>query len=279
MCIISKQTNSPITILSASSADSYRSISAGRQQGALVFAEVPISALSADLSHPTPSQSRIPVRKGEEHAREALELISNGQLTVCTSGHRTPREHPSRPPYGVVAVGERLSVLWEKAVASGQIDLMRFVAVTASNPAKLFNLYPRKGRISVGADADLVIWNGQTTKTIGCLASSAIERGVFDGITVHAVPEVTLCSGQVIFRNGKIEQDRPVGNKVISLEPDAPHVFSVVKLREKTFALAKPATPERKDSNTGQSSSGMFVDRNLNKSKCKLSYNYVRSMK
>ncbi|CAD5227066.1 unnamed protein product [Bursaphelenchus xylophilus] len=250
LCVLSQLTNSPISILSTSSSDACKSVVSGKRDGASVFAEIPVSTLAADLNIPIPSQGRIPIRKGEEHAREALELLANGQLAVCVSGHRTPRQSGNRPPYGVISVGERLPALWERGVASGKLDLMRFVAVTSSNAAKVFNLYPRKGRIAVGADADIAIWNAQTTKSLGCRESTSTDKSPFDGFTVHSTPEVTVCNGQVLYKNGRIEAERPSSPRFIPLPSDSPYIFSVVKLREKTFSLASPE--EKKEIKNGQ---------------------------
>lgn len=59
-----------------------------------------------------------------------------------------------------------MSVVWEKGVHSGIIDPMRYVSITSSTAAKIFNIYPRKGRIAVGSDADIVIFNPNATRTI-----------------------------------------------------------------------------------------------------------------
>jgi dihydroorotase-like cyclic amidohydrolase len=144
LCVLGQLTNSPFSVLSVSSTEACFAVQSGRQHGTLVSAEIPISVLAADVISGSAPQSRIPVRNGAENGRDALELLANGPLSVCVSDHSSITRLPNRPTIGTTAVGERLAVLWEKAVATGRIDLMRFVAVSSTNAAKLFNFYPKK---------------------------------------------------------------------------------------------------------------------------------------
>ena len=77
---------------------------------------------------------------------------------------------------GVTGAEERLKVLWSTAVASGQMTPSQFVSATSSTPAKMLNIYPQKGRVAVGSDADLVIWDPAATSTL----SRSVEVVIVD---------------------------------------------------------------------------------------------------
>lgn len=161
----------------------------------------------------------------------------SGPLSMCVSDHCAPSPSTgstfTRICKGATGVEERLTVLWEKAVTNGRIDPMRFVAITSSNPAKTFNLYPQKGRIGIGADADIVVWDIKASKRLSAKTHvSKADNSIFEGINVRAEPTATICSGKVIFRDGKHVGAIPGMGMFIDLKPNSPFVFSVVHLRE-----------------------------------------------
>lgn len=107
-------------------------------------------------------------------------------------------------PNGIPGLETRLPLLFSEGVLQGRIDINTFVALASTNAAKLYGLYPRKGTIAVGSDADLVIWDTGIDLTI---ANANLHHDVdytpYEGQVVHAWPVVTLSRGEVVWTDGK----------------------------------------------------------------------------
>uniref|UniRef100_A0A7I4YJX4 Amidohydrolase 1 domain containing protein n=1 Tax=Haemonchus contortus TaxID=6289 RepID=A0A7I4YJX4_HAECO len=250
LCVLSQLSNCPVSVLSISSAESLAALERARCSGAIAHAEIASAAMVADgthyfnkcLKHASTHMTEVPLRT--EGSSKLISALASQPLAVCTSGHRAistdsrlcAKDFTSMPK-GTVGVEERMCVVWEKAVRTGRIDPMRFVAVTSTNAAKMFNLYPKKGRIAVGADADLVLWDASGRwKLSAAERQSSVDLTVYEGMTVHAQAAVTIVGGRVAWKDGKIQD---VKGGFIQLSPNSPYLFSVVQQRDKINTAEK----------------------------------------
>lgn len=109
----------------------------------------------------------------------------------------------TRIPNGLPAVGDRLPILWTYGVGTGKITANQFVALNSTNPAKIFGLYPAKGDIKVGSDADLVIWDpGKKVKYGVDVAQHRTDYNLFEGWELTGFPDKVYLRGQLIVAEG-----------------------------------------------------------------------------
>lgn len=103
-------------------------------------------------------------------------------------------------PHGHNGVEERMAVLWEKVVFAEKSTACKFVALSSSSAAKMLNLYPQKGRIEEGSDADIVVWNPNNLRTVSIkeTSESRADVNVFEGLSVHGAPEYVVANGRVV---------------------------------------------------------------------------------
>ncbi len=108
-------------------------------------------------------------------------------------------------PNGGPGIENRLHMLYTHGVRTGRISVNRFVELVSTNPAKLFGLYPRKGTISPGADADIVVWDPEKKVTISAATHhTKVNYNLFEGEEVTGAPSVVLVRGQVIVENDEL---------------------------------------------------------------------------
>jgi dihydropyrimidinase len=141
----------------------------------------------------------------------------------------------SKIPNGCGGVEERLAVLWDQGVNTGRLTPSEFVAITSANTAKLFNIYPQKGSVSAGADADLVIWDPAGTKTLSAKTQhSKGDFNIFEGRTVKGIPSHTISQGELVFVQGDLRAVQGKGRYI--KRPAFGSNFAANKLRAETLA-------------------------------------------
>jgi dihydroorotase-like cyclic amidohydrolase len=146
-------------------------------------------------------------------------------------------------PNGTGGLEDRLAVLWTAGVNTGRITKEEFVAVTSANSARILNVFPRKGAVAVGSDADLVVWDPEATKRISAKTQvSRIDYNVFEGFDCRGLPRATLSRGRVGWIDGDLRAEAGTGDYV----PRAP--FPSVHLANTTWReTTAPHRVERVD--------------------------------
>jgi len=127
----------------------------------------------------------------------------------CPFGFEAPpdkqrgRDDFSQIPNGAPGIETRLMLLWDTGVRTGRITPERFVEITAAAPAKIFGLWPRKGAIAEGADADIVLWNpDQTVMLSASTHHMRVDYSLYEGRIVTGAPETVLSRGEIIVDRG-----------------------------------------------------------------------------
>lgn len=136
--------------------------------------------------------------------------------SVAIPGKELGREDFTRIPNGVPGVGDRMPILWTTGVGQGRITPNRFVELTSTNAARIFGLYPRKGVIAPGADADVVIWDPERRVTYGLAhARHRTDYNLYEGWELQGFPEKVFLRGQLLVDGdrwlGRAGQGRFVG--------------------------------------------------------------------
>uniref|UniRef100_A0A672KN19 Dihydropyrimidinase-related protein 5-like n=1 Tax=Sinocyclocheilus grahami TaxID=75366 RepID=A0A672KN19_SINGR len=209
----------PIYLVNVSSMSAGDVLASAKMQGKVVHGETTtahavlngLQYYHQDWAHAAAFVTVPPLRLDPNTPNYLLSLLGNDTLNVVTSDHRPfttkqkamGKDDFTKIPHGVPGVQDRMSVIWERGVVGGKMDENRFVAVTSSNAAKIYNLYPRKGRIIPGADADVVVWDPESTRTISVTTQwQGGDVNLYENLRCHGVPLVTISRGRVVYENG-----------------------------------------------------------------------------
>ena len=246
----------PIYVVHVSCIEAAEAVARARARGQRVYGEVLAGHLVVDDSvyrHPdfatAAAHVMSPPFRPAAHQEALWRGLQSGNLhttatdhcTFCAAQKAVGKDNFAKIPNGTGGVEERLAVLWDAGVNSGRLTPSEFVAITSANTAKLFNIYPQKGSVSVGADADLVLWDPAGSKTLSAKTQhSKGDFNIFEGRTVKGIPSHTISQGELVYVQGELRAVRGKG-RYIKRPAFAPQ-FAAATLRAEAL---KPSAVQR----------------------------------
>jgi dihydropyrimidinase len=253
---IAQVLNVPLYVVHNSCKESLEAITRARQEGQRVFGEVLAGHLVVDDSvYRNPdfefaaAHVMSPPFRPKGHQEALWRGLQSGNLQTTATDHccfcadqkAAGKDDFSLIPNGTAGVEDRMSVMWDQGVGTGRLTPNEFVAATSTNAAKIFNVYPRKGSVNVGADADLVVWDPEGSRTISAKTHHQnIDFNIFEGMTVKGINTHTLSQGRVVWADGQLDMERGSGRYI-----DRPAFASYYSAMERRGEVLAPTAVDR----------------------------------
>ena len=171
-----------------------------------------------------------------------LQTTATDHCCFCTDQKQAGVDDFRKIPNGTGGIEDRMTVLWHHGVRTGKLSPSDFVAVTSSNTAKIFNIFPKKGALMAGADADIVIWDPEKKRTISKdTHHQNIDFNIYEGMETVGNAAITLSRGRVVWEDDKLHTEEGTGKYV-----DRPPFASYWDTQQRRNGLAEPTKVERK---------------------------------
>jgi len=253
---IAEVLNVPLYVVHNSCRQSLEAITRARNEGQRVFGEVLAGHLLIDDSvyrnkdfEVAAAHVMSPPFRSKEHQDALWRGLQSGNLQTTATDHccfcadqkAAGKDDFRLIPNGTGGIENRMEVLWHHGVSTGRLTMNEFVRVTSTNAAQIFNIYPRKGSVSVGADADIVVWDPEASKTISVKTHhQKIDYNIFEGMTIKGCASNTISQGKVVYADGKLDVERGAG-RYVERPPYAPY-YHALKIKA---ARAEPTPVKR----------------------------------
>ncbi|VFR02954.1 unnamed protein product [Cuscuta campestris] len=226
--------NTPLYVVHVMSINAMEEIARARKSGQRVIGEPVVSGLILDdsgLWDPefTTAAKYVmsPPIRALGHGKALQAALSTGLLQLVGTDHCTFNSTQKafgiddfrKIPNGVNGIEERMHLVWDAMVASGQISVTDYVRFTSTECARIFNIYPRKGAILAGSDADIIILNPNSSFEISSSSHhSRSDTNVYEGRHGKGKVEVTISQGRIVWENGELNVI-PGSGKYIKMAP------------------------------------------------------------
>ncbi|MBD0414683.1 dihydropyrimidinase [Oryzicola mucosus] len=233
--MIADMANVPLYVVHVSCEQSHEAIRRARQKGMRVYGEPLIQHLTLDESEyfdkdwdHAARRVMSPPFRSKQHQDSLWAGLQSGSLSCVATDHCAFTTEQKRNgvgdftkiPNGTGGLEDRLPVLWTKGVATGRLTMNEFVAVTSTNIAKILNMYPKKGAILVGSDADIIVIDPKASKTITAKKQqSVIDYNVFEGFEVTGLPRFVFTRGELAVQESEIKA-KPGTGEFVAREPN-----------------------------------------------------------
>jgi dihydropyrimidinase len=220
----------PIYIVHVSTEDATNAIARARATGQRVYGEVLAQHLVIDESvywdkdfAKAAAHVMSPPFRPKHHQKALWAGLAAGTLQTTATDHCcfcAPQKAGgigdfTKIPNGTAGIEDRMSILWHHGVRTGRLTEQEFVAITSTNTAKIFNIFPRKGAVAVGADADLVVWDPNASRTISASTHHQnIDFNVFEGMNVTGLARSTIANGKLVWHDGDLRAVRGAGRYI-----------------------------------------------------------------
>jgi dihydropyrimidinase len=225
---IAEMAKAPIYLCNLSSAHAIEKVKAARDRGQIVYAETcPQYLVLSSERYEEPEGIKYyctPPLRPSWHADILWKAIASGDIHVVGSDHQAfnyagqkhlGKDNFTQAPRGFPGIQERLSALCSAGVQGGKISANRLVDLACTFPAKIFGLFPRKGTLAVGSDADMVIFDPKAEATLSkSLSLSRSDYTPYEGMKVRGATWLVLQRGRVIARESKV-MGRPGGGEYL----------------------------------------------------------------
>ena len=246
----------PLYVVHNSCAHSLNEIARARREGQRVFGEVLAGHLLVDdsvyrnpdfefaaahvMSPPfRPKANKEALWRGLQSGD--LQTTATDHCCFCADQKAMGKDDFRKIPNGTGGIEDRMHVLWTHGVNTGRLTMSEFVAVTSTNSAKIFNIYPQKGMIAAGSDADLAIFDPQATHTISAKTHHQnVDFNIFEGMELTGINVATVSQGKVVYKDGDVLTERGVGRYV-----DRPCFAPYYAAVEKRSSATAPTSVDR----------------------------------